>query len=56
MRKTRFYFTYAEWQYVIRGLNELRNKLIAEGRYTNTVNETLYKVVNAKTKRMKVAG
>jgi hypothetical protein len=56
MKQTRFCFTYDEWQLIIRGLNELRNKLIAEGRYTDTVDETLYKVVNAKTKRVKVAG
>jgi hypothetical protein len=55
MKKTRFYFTYEEWQFIIRALNELRNKLIAEGRYTDTVDETLYKFIHAKTKRVKVA-
>jgi hypothetical protein len=56
MKKTRFYFTYDERQLIIRPLNELRNRLLAEGRCTDTVDETLYKVVNAKTKRVRVAG
>jgi hypothetical protein len=55
MKKTRFYFTYDERQLIIRGLNELRNRQIAEGRYTDTVDETLHKFIHAKTKRVKVA-
>jgi hypothetical protein len=55
MKKTRFYFTHEERRFIIRALSELRNKLIAEGRYTDTVDETLHKFIHAKTKRVKVA-
>jgi len=56
MKKTKIYLSKAAWRYVIHSLNELRTKLISEGQYTDTVDETLYKVMNAKTKRVKVAG
>ena len=56
MKKKKFYFTCAEWQLIIHALNSLRNKLIAEGRYTDTVDDALLAVMNAKTKRVKVAG
>jgi len=54
-RTTRHCFTYEECQCIICGLNELRNSLIAEGRYTDTVDETLYRFMTAKTKRVKVS-
>ena len=54
MKKKKFVFTYDEQQLIIRALNDLRNDLIAEGRYTDTVDETLYKFINAKTKRVKI--
>ena len=56
MKKTKIYLNEAEWRFVIHSLNELKTKLHSEGRYTDTVDETLYKVMNAKTKRVKVAG
>jgi hypothetical protein len=56
MKKTKLYFTEAEWQYIIHSLNALRSKLISEGRYTDTVDETLCKFINARTKRVKVEG
>ena len=56
MKKTKYYLTEAEWRFVIHSLNELRTKLIREGQHTDTVDETLYKVMNAKTKWVKVAG
>ena len=39
---------------VIGSLNDLRNKLIAEGRYTDLVDEVLIKAANAKIKKIKV--
>jgi hypothetical protein len=56
MKKKRFTFTYPEWQLIIHALNSLRNRLIAEGQYTDTVDDALLAVMNAKTKRVKVAG
>ncbi len=35
-------------------LNNLRNKLIAEGRYTDAIDGILVKVVNAPIKKFKV--
>jgi hypothetical protein len=39
--------TSQEWRLIIECLNRLRNQLIAEGRYTDAVDELLIKVVNA---------
>ena len=55
MKKTKYYLTEAEWRFVIHSLNELRTKLISEGQYTDTVDDALYKVMNAKTKKVKIA-
>lgn len=55
MKKTKFYFTEAEWRYIIHSLNELRNKLINEKQFTDTVDDTLHKVMKAKIKKVKVA-
>lgn len=46
----------AEWRYLLHALNELRNSLIAEGRYTDTVDEAMLKIINAPVRRVKVAG
>ncbi len=56
MKKKIYMVTIAEWQLIIHALNSLRNKLIDEGRYTDTVDDALLAVMNAKTKRVKVAG
>ena len=39
---------------IITCLNEKRNKLIAYGKYTDSVDEVLVKVLNAKQKKFKV--
>ena len=39
---------------IIHSLNDLRNNLIAQGRYTDLVDETLIKIVNAKIKKFKI--
>lgn len=46
--------TTEEWRLMIESLNNLRNRLISEGKYTDAVDEVLIKVVNAKTKRFKI--
>jgi hypothetical protein len=54
MKNKHFYFTNDEWRYIIHSLNALKTKLISEGRYTDTVNEVMYKFMRAKTKRVKI--
>lgn len=48
--------TTEEWRLIIESLNNLRNRLISEGKYTDAVDEVLIKVANAKTKKFKIAG
>jgi hypothetical protein len=54
MKKKKHYFTYDEWRVVIRALNDLRSSLIAEGKYTDTVDDALLAVTNAKIKKVKI--
>ena len=46
--------TTEEWRLMIETLNNLRNRLILENRYTDAVDEVLIKVENSKTKRFKI--
>ena len=46
--------TTEEWRLMIEFLNNLRNRFISEGRYTDAVDEVLIKVAKAKTKRFKI--
>ena len=41
----------SEWKIVINALNDLRNSLIRQGRYTDAVDDIMIKVINAKPKR-----
>lgn len=45
-----------ERRFVIESLNQLRNKLIADGKYTDAVDEVLLKIIGAKQKKFKVIG
>lgn len=55
-RKTKIYLSHDEWALLIQCLNDFRNKLIQEKGYCpDVVNEVLAKVMNARTKRIKVA-
>ena len=42
-----------EWKMVIESLNNLRNKLITAGRYTDAVDEILVKIATAPLKKAK---
>ena len=42
-----------ERRFVIESLNQLRNKLIADGKYTDAVDEDLLKIISAKQKKFK---
>lgn len=52
--KYHVYINYEERRLVIKSLNDLRNRLISEGKYTDLIDEVLVKVANAKIKKMKV--
>ena len=56
MKNTKYhiYLNSEERYLLISSLNDLRNKLIDEGRYTDLVDEGLIKVANAKIKKIKV--
>lgn len=43
-----------EHRLMIESLNQLRNKLIADGKYTDAVDELLLKIIGAKQKKFKV--
>ena len=56
LMKQRYYLalTTEEWRLMIESLNNLRNRFISEGKYTDAVDEVLIKVANAKTKKFKI--
>lgn len=43
-----------ERRIILNALNTLRNKLLAEDRYTDAVDDVLIKVVNAPVKKFKI--
>ena len=52
--KYHIYLTYKEQRMLLNNLNDFRNKLIAEDKYTDLLDEVIIKVANAKLKRVKV--
>lgn len=52
--KYHIYLTYEERRMLLNNLNDFRNKLIAESKYTDLIDEVIIKVANAKPKRIKV--
>ena len=48
------YLDSPERNLLIHSLVELKNQLIQQGRYTDCVDELVFKVINAPTKRMKI--
>lgn len=47
-------FNSDERRVMINSLNDLRNSLISEGKYTESVDELIIKIVQAKIKKFKV--
>ena len=43
-----------EKRVVVNCMNEMRNKLIADGKYTDALDEVLLKVIHSKQKKLKV--
>ena len=56
MKNTKYhvYINSEERRLLISSLNDLRNRLIAVGKYTDLVDEVLIKASNAKIKKIKV--
>ncbi len=52
----KYYIVFDEYErgIIINALNDKRNSLIKDGRYTDAVDEVLLKVINAKQKRFKI--
>lgn len=56
MREDKFhiYLTDDEYSEVIQSLIRLKNSLIAQGRYTDAVDDILCKVLSAKKRKLKI--
>ena len=48
------YLDSPERKLLIHSLVELKNQLIQQGRYKDCIDELIFKVINAPTKRMKI--
>ena len=57
MRETKYhaYLDSHERSILLHSLVELKNQLIQQGRYTDCVDELIFKVINAPVKKLKVA-
>jgi len=53
-KKYHLYLDDYERRIVVNCLNEMRTKLLSEGRYSDPVDEILLKIVDAPTKKLKV--
>ena len=53
-KKNHLYLDSQERTLILHSLVELKNQLIQQGRYTDCVDELIFKVVNAPIKRMKI--
>lgn len=45
--RRRLHLSVAEWRVLLLALNEMRSKLITQGRYTDAVDEIILKMMNA---------
>ena len=53
-KKYHLYLTADEQSKVIQSFIDLKNNLIAQGRYTDAVDDVLLKVLSAKKKKLKI--
>ena len=53
-KKYHIYLTDDEQSRVIQSLINLKNKLIAQGRYTDAVDDVLMKVLSARKRKLKI--
>lgn len=56
MREKKYYIVLdkSERRVLLNNLNDFRNKLITEGKYTDLLDEVIIKVANAKLKRIRI--
>ena len=56
MKENKYYIALDDFErrVVVNCLNEMRNKLIAEGKYTDALDEVILKVIHSKQKKLKV--
>ena len=56
MREKNYYLVLDDFErrMLLNSLNDFRNNLIAEGKYTDLLDEVIIKVANAKLKRIKI--
>ena len=56
MRNIKYHLALTDNEYslIINSLNDLRNDLIAQGRYTDAVDDVLVKFIGAKKKNFKI--
>ena len=56
MKEKKYYITFDDFErrVVVKCMNEMRNKLIADGKYTDALDEVLLKVIHSKQKKLKV--
>ena len=56
MKENKYYIALDDFErrVVVNCMNETRNKLIAEGKYTDALDEIILKVILSKQKRLKV--
>lgn len=56
MRDKKYYIVLDDFErrVIVNCLNKMRNKIIADGKYTDAVDEVLLKIIGAKQKKFKV--
>ncbi len=56
MKEKKYYIALDDFErrVVVNCMNEMRNKLIADGKYTDALDEVLLKVIRSKQKQFKV--
>ena len=56
MRDKKYYIVLDDFErrVIVNCLNEMRNKIIADGKYTDAVDEVLLKIIGAKQNKFKV--
>lgn len=56
MREQKYHLVFDEFErsIILRSLNELRNRLLSKGRYTDAVDELFIQFANAKKKKFKI--
>lgn len=56
MRDKKYYIVLDDFErrVIVNCLNEMRNKIIADGKYTDAVDEVLLKIIGAKQKKFKI--